>query len=54
MSIEHVIIVTQKIHGNQKNISPHRNHDFHYFFVNLFVRTRYEKKSQFMLYTQKI
>ena len=29
---------------NQKNISPHTNHDFHYFFENRFFRTRYEKK----------
>ena len=27
-----------------KKLSPHNNHDFHYFFVNRFFRTRYEKK----------
>ena len=33
MSIEHVIgiIVTQKKSETQKNVSPHRNRDFHYF-----------------------
>ena len=45
MSIAHVIysIVTQKKHETQKNIPPHRNHDFDYFFVNRLFRTRYEK-----------
>jgi len=47
------IASSQKKHENQKNASPHRNHDFQYFFfdfhVNRFFRTHYEKKSQFTL-----
>jgi len=37
----------------KKKISPHRNHDFHYFFVNRFFRTRYEKKGNSRYNTQK-
>jgi hypothetical protein len=45
MSITHVIyrIFIQKKHENRNNVSPHRNHDIHYFFCNLVVHEMKKK-----------
>ena len=46
MSITHVIygIFIQKKHENRNNVSPHRNHDIHYFFCNLVVHEMKKKQ----------
>ena len=59
MSIAHVFssIVTQK-NENQKNVLPHRNHDFYYFFCKSVlshtkkVNSHYNTQKKFII-TQK-
>ena len=34
----------KKKHENRNNVSPHRNHDIHYFFCNLVVHEMKKKQ----------
>jgi len=57
MSITHVFsrIVTYKKHKKRKILSPHRNHDIHYYFSKLCLQhTKWKKKLFHVIHTKKI